>query len=450
MAVAGAQFGAAADQPGEPTPVRVGYDVSVLLHARGATSGRTGIFRVVDAVARGLARRPDCNLRFYLPHSLDSHITAREYLRAEPMFAHVPMGTARPQAIARARVLRDIILGINVEPPFRDARRAFRSALSVARKAHELVHRPLPDVKADELDVYHSPYGPLPTIRPLGGRKVPRVLTVYDLIPLRMPEHFDRGTLRTMQKIYGSLRPDDWAIAISECTRRDLLAIRPDLDGGRVVAAPLAADETLFYPESSALRREDVRKRHGVGDGPYLLSLNTLEPRKNLDHLVRAFARLLAQESVPGLQLVLAGAKGWKTARLYAALDAISPRLRNRVVLAGYVADEDLAPLYSGAIGFVYPSLYEGFGLPPLEAMQCGIPVVTSDTSSLPEVVGTAGIMLPPHDEDALAQAMLRLYEDAALRQRMGAASLAQAATFNWERCVAQTMRVYRAAQQAG
>jgi glycosyltransferase involved in cell wall biosynthesis len=124
---------------------------------------------------------------------------------------------------------------------------------------------------------------------------------------------------------------------------------------------------------------------------------------------------------------------------------AEQPALRGRVILTGHVEDGELAPLYSGAAAFVYPSLYEGFGLAPLEAMQCGTPVITSNTSSLPEVVGGAAMMVDPEDDDALCAAMLAVCRDEALRERMRSAGLAQAARFSWERCTRQTLDAYRA-----
>jgi glycosyltransferase involved in cell wall biosynthesis len=118
--------------------------------------------------------------------------------------------------------------------------------------------------------------------------------------------------------------------------------------------------------------------------------------------------------------------------------------VRDRITLAGYIPDADLAAVYGGALAFVYPSLYEGFGLPPLEAMQCAIPVITSNTSSLPEVVGDAGIMVDPTDRDRFCEGMLALYRDSTLRDSLAAKSVARAAQFTWERCARETVNAYR------
>ena len=194
-------------------------------------------------------------------------------------------------------------------------------------------------------------------------------------------------------------------------------------------------------------RKKQRLKTQRIPAGRYVLSVCTLEPRKNLAHLIRCFAQLIQQERLPDLHLVLVGNLGWKYESIFAELTA-AEGVRERIIITGYVADEDMAALYSGSLFFAYPSLYEGFGLPPLEAMQCGVPVITSNTSSLPEVVGDAGIMVSPQDGDALCQAMLRLVirhgnlRKAALAEK----SLKQAAQFSWAKCAEQTLNAYEAA----
>ena len=201
---------------------------------------------------------------------------------------------------------------------------------------------------------------------------------------------------------------------------------------------------------SNTEREQDVRERYGIPPGsPYLLSLSTLEPRKNLAHTIRSFAAIVQSNAAPGLHLVLAGGKGWLFDDIIYEIKLAGTAVRDRIILTGFVEDTDLAPLYSGATAFVFPSLYEGFGLPPLEAMQCGTPVITSNTSSLPEVVGDAGIMLDPKDQDGLCQAMLDVYNKPELRSQMSQKSLAQAAKFSWERCAEETISAYRTAISA-
>jgi glycosyltransferase involved in cell wall biosynthesis len=173
-----------------------------------------------------------------------------------------------------------------------------------------------------------------------------------------------------------------------------------------------------------------------------VLSLCTLEPRKNLARLVTAFSRLADNPSLGDVRLVLVGALGWKTESLMETIRTVGIP-RDRLVLSGHVPDEDLSALLTGASVFAYPSLYEGFGLPVLEAMQCGAPVVTSNTSSLPEVVGDAAVCIDPTDEDALAQAMTDVLLDSTLAAGLRRRGLERARTFTWRRTVDETVAAY-------
>ncbi len=247
-----------------------------------------------------------------------------------------------------------------------------------------------------------------------------------------------------MDRVYKSLHPGDWALAISESTKADLCEYR-GIDPARVFVTHLAADPELFNPCVDAGTVATIRERYGIPESAYILSVNTFEPRKNIDHAIRAFAQLVQQEHMPGLNLVLVGGEGWK---YEGVLDAIqeAEAVRERIIVAGYVRNEDLAALYSGALAFVYPSFYEGFGLPVLEAMQCGAPVIASNTSSLPEVVGNAGILLDPRDVNGMAHAMFELYRSSCLRDALRTKGLVQAKKFSWERCTRETLTAYRMA----
>jgi glycosyltransferase involved in cell wall biosynthesis len=212
-----------------------------------------------------------------------------------------------------------------------------------------------------------------------------------------------------------------------------------------VFVTPLAASDN-FYPCADPKELSSVRAKYGIPtDAIYFLGLSTLEPRKNIDQLIRCFARLVSDQGLKDLRLVLVGAKGWDYNKIFEAISSLEIS-KDHIILTGYVAEEDLAALYSGALAFVYLSLYEGFGLPPLEAMQSGTPVITSNTSSLPEVVGNAGIMLDPLDADAICQSMLEVYRNGALRAEMTRKSLERAMLFSWTKCVRESVSAYRSA----
>ena len=256
------------------------------------------------------------------------------------------------------------------------------------------------------------------------GRSPRRLVNIYDLAPLRLPHLYgDNQRFLAKERIAG-LQREDWVITTSEATRADLAELG-GVDPARVFVIPLAADPRIFHPRKDASRIAEssvFADRLGIGGAPYLLALNAHELRKNMDAAIRAFSRAVAEGGARDLTLVIAGPASAEAA-IQSALAEAAQR-HARVILAGYVPDEDLATLYGGALAFVYPSLCEGFGLPPLEAMQCGTPVIAGRVASLPEVVGDAGILVDLGDPDALCAAMLRLYRDAALRERLSALSL--------------------------
>jgi glycosyltransferase involved in cell wall biosynthesis len=202
--------------------------------------------------------------------------------------------------------------------------------------------------------------------------------------------------------------------------------------------------DARFLQPPDAAEQARVRARWQL-DRPYLLFLGTLEPRKDILTLLRAFAEVRARHS--DLMLVLVGRRGWLYEPIFSEIDALG--LREAVRHIEDAADADLPPLFDGATAFAYPSLYEGFGLPPLEALARGIPTVVADTSSLPEVVGDAALRHPPGDDAALATALLRLIEDSALQADLAARGPQRAASFTWERAARETLAVYREAWQA-
>jgi glycosyltransferase involved in cell wall biosynthesis len=212
----------------------------------------------------------------------------------------------------------------------------------------------------------------------------------------------------------------------------------------RTFVTPLAA-ASHFYYVSDPIQILKVRHKYQIPEGKYFLSLAThLAPHKNLDYLIRCFKKLIFEHPYLDIYLVLAGSKR-NSLELDINTDGCNnPQLDSKIIYTGYIVDDDLSALYSGASAFVFPSLYEGFGLPPLEAMQCGTPVITSNVTSLPEVVGDAGIMINPHDEDQLCHAMLKILKNPELAQDFRSMGLSRAKEFSWSRCAANTVEVYK------
>ena len=313
----------------------------------------------------------------------------------------------------------------------RDADRAQTSAMR--RKIQAPLHRAPHEAPGDDADILLSPFG----VTPPNWRNDARVKhahIVYDLIGIRHPEYFSTEGANEVKRIMDSLDRETVVFAISEFTKRDLLAYRPDLEADRVTVIPLAAGDR-FRPCDDMQAKARARAKYGIPpDVPYVLSLATLEVRKNLEQVVQAFTQYLDRYPESDLHLALSGMSGWKLERLQQALGSAT-RWRQRIVLTGFVEDEDLSALYSDASSFMYLSRYEGFGLPPLEAMACGTPVISSDNSSLPELVGDTGILVGADDTGAAVKALEAILSSPERHAALSAASLRRAAMFNWNRC---------------
>jgi glycosyltransferase involved in cell wall biosynthesis len=271
----------------------------------------------------------------------------------------------------------------------------------------------------------------------------PSVVSFMDLSFLRYPRAFPRGNrvyLTLMAR--AAVRRADRLLAISEHTRQDLI----DLLGAapeRVTVTYCGVDAAFRPLDAEAVQA--YRARRGLPD-EFILYLGTLEPRKNVPRLLEAYARLRRRGPVP--PLVLAGGRGWGYAAIDARVAALD--LGDSVRFLGYVPAAELPLCYNAASVFVYPSLYEGFGLPPLEALACGTPVVASRAASLPEALGEAALLVEPRDVGALADALEAALTDAALRDRLRAAGPAQARRFSWRQMAEQTVAAYHAVRAGG
>jgi len=283
------------------------------------------------------------------------------------------------------------------------------------------------------LDLFHGTNFEVP----LWGAAL-RVVTVHDLSLLVRPEtHERRRVWRARLRLPLMARRADAVVTPTEAARREVME-RLGLPASKVFAVPEAARE-IFRPAPFEATAE-ARRRLGVGD-EFLLAVGTIEPRKNLPALLGAFEEVVRARPGSDLQLVLAGRAGWMSEELLAGLEG-SPA-RGRVVLTGYVPDADLRDLYSSCRLFVYPSLYEGFGLPPLEAMRCGAPVVASRAAAVAEVAGGAARLFETESREDLARALSELLGDEGARRDLSERGLRRAAEFSWGRTARLTLDVY-------
>jgi len=293
------------------------------------------------------------------------------------------------------------------------------------------------ELRKNPVDILHvqftaPPFAPCPV-----------VATIHDLAFEHFPQTFKRrSSMQLRLTVRHTARNASHIITLSEYSRRDIIetyGIAPE----RISVTPASAPAS-FAPVTDEKELARVRDLYGI-DGDYVLSVGAIQPRKNLSRLIAAYSSLRRTQAGGKLpQLVLVGKCAWlydETLRTIKDLE-----VSNSVVLTGYVPEDHLPALYSGALFFVYPSYFEGFGLPPIEAMKCGAPVIVGNKTSLPEIVGDAGVLVDPFDVNDIACAMERLMRDSSFRSHLRAKGLERAKLFDWKETARRTLAVYRKA----
>jgi glycosyltransferase involved in cell wall biosynthesis len=372
--------------------VRVG--VNALLLNQGAGYRQTGVSRYIDRLLRAL------------PEAMES-----DELR--------------------------VYSGAGTEPPLDGLGEGWRTApLKTERPAARIAweHLAIPALtRRDDIDLFHGTVNVVPPRLPC-----PSVVTVHDLAFLRFPDQVTKRRYRYLSRmIRGSVNRATKVIAVSESTKRDIVELL-DVAPEKIAVTPLGVDERFRPLDEEALAT--FRQQAGI-ERSFALFVGTLEPRKNLPRLVEAFS--IIADDVPH-DLVVIGPEGWLTNEIHET----SARLleRGRLQFRGFVSDGQLPAWYSACDLFAYPSLYEGFGLPALEAMACGAPVLTSSVSALPEVVGDAALTVSPTDSQTIAEGMRRLLMDSELRRDLRHRGIERSKVFTWARTAELTVEVYREA----
>ena len=275
------------------------------------------------------------------------------------------------------------------------------------------------------LDLFHSSNWAQPPA------SCPIVTTIHDLTPIKFPQAFEKEAIVSFKRnLHWAKRQAAFIIVDSKATEKDL--IKEGFDKGKIKVVYLGVSKK-FKQIKDKKEIEKIKKKYGI-KGDYILSVGTLEPRKNIGRVIKSFSQLATRNS----QLVLVGKQGWGNQ----SKSQIS-NLKSQITFTGFVPDNDLPALYSGAKVFVYPSLYEGFGLPVLESMACGCPVITSNISSLPEIAGNAALLINPKNTKEIKKAMEKLLTNEKLRKKLIRKGLTQAKKFSWNKTTHQTLEIY-------
>jgi glycosyltransferase involved in cell wall biosynthesis len=328
---------------------------------------------------------------------------------------------ARPKIQSELKIKSSNFQFVNINQPYRPLRLAW-----------EQYGLPL-QVKRRGIDILHSPHYTMPVIP-----SCKTVVTFHDMTYKLHPElhrPFHRHFFPRMMN--WSARHADQLITVSESTRTDAIRLI-GVDPNKVTSIPLAASEQ--YRQLQASDVKETCARYNLIPGQFLCYVGVLEPRKDVPLLIKAYSKIA--DSINGMPLVIIGKKGWMFDEIFRQITDLG--LEKQIKIPGYVSTSDLVGLYNGAKVFVYPSRYEGFGLPILEAMQCGTPVITTNISSMPEVAGGAAVLITPGNVDELVAAMRKVLTDPGLAESLSRKGIARASDFSWRRCARETLQVYK------
>lgn len=363
---------------------------------------QTGLYRFADEVFKKLAESDEIDLYCYLDKK---HKNVKKYLELNyqnpEKIIHLPNLT---------KTTRDRNFFIRLKSRIH--------YILLAKKYGKIVQ---------QFDWYFSPFNP---ISPIIYKNLKSSIFIHDLIPIVCNDITCQKFTKSYAKFIKNLKCD-FVFFNSQATRNDFLRFRPDFNEKNTLVTLLAADEK-FKPNNDQALIAVTRRKYNIATEKYFLSVSDFNPRKNILFTIRNFLHFAKENNCQDISLVLAGPNKNMNRALLDELEFFS-QFKDKIIFTGFVDDADLPTLYSGALAFIYTSLYEGFGLPPLEAMQSGTPTITSNTSSLPEVIGDAGILIDPTNDGALVQSMKDIYNSEFLRKELSEKGRERAAIFSWD-----------------
>lgn len=422
--------------------MKVLFDISQLglMHGKPVYGGG----RFLEILATELAKSGECELFFSAAQSLKLLNRTLDYLGQHKEFSHVPLLRPRfPTQLYRS--YHRWIQSLYTRPPFKLAGRFFRRLMSEGLKGINYFLSPFDPKATKNMDIFRAHIASLSPWMPRCNGQPKRIIHIDNLLPLLGPKPSSELDIDFNRRLLKKVRPEDWITSVSHTVKNDILSVADWIDPMRIRVIHLGASGA-FRPASDQKEIDFIRTKFKIPEGPYLFSFNHISPSKNTLLAVQTFKALIQEEGLKDLSLVLAGYPYEPRGPLGVVLEN-SLEVKKRVIFTGFIfSDPDLASLYSGALAFIYPTLFEGFGLPQLEAMQCGAPVIASNRTAIPEVGGDAAVLIDPAHVDKFGEVVLKIYRNPEYRKKLIALSLAQAKKFSWEKCIRETLDTYKMA----
>ena len=422
----------------EKKKIKLIYDAGALSYYYEKSSSRSGIFFVAYNILRELSKREDIEIVLYA--DLDRLLAAKKFVKTHPEFQHIKvLGklTLFSRFLGSISYYRYKFRKIDKKDNlFKMIYRFFAIRIIRLYNEHQFFNKSL-QKEIDNFDVYFSPNSAPPKVVSL-NEIIKTSIFLLDTIPIVLQEYFHTMQISTtwFYKLFNSLNKTDYYFTNSEYTKSDFLKYSDKLNPDHVITALLGADEK-FHPVCDEHKINEIKEKYSIPkDKRLILSLCTLEPRKNLVFAVKNFVKFIQKNNIEDCVFVLGGGH-WQLflKKIEDELSSLGD-FKDKIIKTGYIEDEDLPILYSAAESFVYPSLYEGFGMPVLEAMQCGCPVITSNRTSIPEVIADAGIQINPEKDEELISAYEKMYFDESFRHECTRRGLERAKDFSWKKCV--------------
>ena len=421
------------------------FDGTILTNEFNKNDARTGIFFVGENIFNELLKRDDIEVSLYC--ALEKLPDLKRYLALYNLEFLEILNECEFGFLQKLSYECRKLKGET--PKNKKIERAFYSIFySVLKKMGKILNglsgHYLLKKKIEDKDFYFSPVSPVPRVVKQ-AKHIKSAVMLHDTIPLIFSEYMPKrlkGNYWFIDLIK-SLSKDEIYFANSKCTKDDFLKYCPELTEEQITVVYLAANDN-FRPMDDTSLAELKTKYNIPKDGKYIFSLCTMDPRKNLIFAVKNFVEFIKRYNIQDMYFVLGGA-AWHSF-IHKIEEEIGDlgEYKDKIIKAGYVDDCDLPVLFSNAFCFVYPSLYEGFGLPVLEAMKCGAPVITSNVSSIPEIIGDAGIQIDPKNNEEFIQAINKFYTDESFKAECSQRALERAQEFSWERCVEIIVKTYR------